>query len=80
MGWIMLAHSPKPVQPSSSSSTPNIAPLPTLSPLPAINSGNDQNNGNLFQSSPFSVQPLIQSLPQTTTNYAPAPVFRTGGS
>jgi hypothetical protein len=73
MGWIMLAHAPKPTQNNSSSSA-FVAPLPTLAPLPSLGVGDDPNNGNFFQSSPFSVQ--------SSNNFgqAPMPAFRTGGS
>ncbi len=71
----MLAHAPKPVQNVSSSSTSFATPLPTLAPLSSQGFGTDQNNGNFFQSSPFSLQP-------SNNNFAPAPrpLFRTGGS
>ena len=76
MGWVMLAHAPKPAQNVSSQST-FVTPYPTLAPLPNISIGNDQNSGNFFQSSPLSVQP-------SNNNFAPAqapmPMFRTGGS
>lgn len=69
-GWIMLVHSPKPYQGSSSNN--NITPLPTLEPLqPLSNFGDD---GNSFQNQPlFSVQPQTRSR---SIN----PFFRTGGS
>ncbi len=73
LGWIMIAHSPKPIQPASSSSV-SVAPLPTLAPLTPLNFS---NNGT-FQSQGFSVQqapvqPPIQS-------FFSQPTFRTGGS
>jgi hypothetical protein len=81
MGWILLAHAPKPVQPSFSTSSPaSVDSIPTLAPLPSLDAGNGQNNGNIFQSSPFSVQPPVQSFSQPSNNFAPAPVFRTSGS
>jgi hypothetical protein len=79
MGWIMIAHAPKPIQ-SSAPSTFNATPIPTLAPLPNADTGIIQNNGNLFQSPQLSVQPLIQALPQSSNNFAPAPIFRTSGS
>jgi hypothetical protein len=80
LGWIMLAHAPKPVQNVSSPST-FVTPLPTLAPLPNIGSGNDQNSGNFLQSSPFSLQPSNNNF-NSNNNFAPAPrpLFRTGGS
>ena len=69
IGWIMLAHSPKPVQPASTTSSAMVTPLPTLEPLPSGGSG---NRGSGFQISPFAIQP--------STNFAPMPIFRTGGS
>ena len=69
-GWVMLAHAPKPIQASSSSS--NVAsPLPTLEPLrPLSDFGSDENN---FQNQPlFSVEPNVRSQFR--------PSFRTGGS
>ena len=87
MGWIMLAHSPKPIQNSSPSSA-NIAPLPTLAPLPNLSTGNNQSSWNLFQNSPLSVQPQVQPQIQQpvqpsiqqSTNFAPMPKFQTSGS
>ena len=79
MGWIMIAHAPKPIQPGSSSSV-NVAIIPTLAPLPNLEDGNIQNSGGLFQSSPFSVQPSIQQPFQSSNNFGPMPTFRTGGS
>lgn len=67
IGWAALAHSPKPIQPSSQPSTVNVAPLPTLTPLNSPQSGGD----NGFQQN-FQVQNGFNSAPQ--------PIFRTGGS
>ena len=66
-GWIILAHSPKPVQPTTSSS---LAPLPTLAPIQTF--GNVNNNGLGF----FSPN-------NSQTNSQPSLGFtrmRTGGS
>jgi hypothetical protein len=79
MGWIMIAHAPKPTQ-SSAPSSFNTTPIPTLAPLPNLGTDSVQNNGNFFQSPQFSVQPSIQTLPQSSNNFAPAPIFRTSGS
>ncbi|MCL4528613.1 MAG: hypothetical protein M1282_04290 [Chloroflexi bacterium] len=81
VGWIALAHSPKPVQPTSVSvsSAPgvSITPLPTLAPLSPLNFSN--NGGNL-QSQSFSVQPAPQPQVQPQNFFAPQPSFRTRGS
>ncbi len=74
-GWIMLAHAPKPVQPSSYS--PSVAPAPTLAPLTPLNFNNPGGTG--FQNIPFSVQPQQPQAPSIFAP-APAPIFRTGGS
>jgi hypothetical protein len=64
-GWVLLAHSPKPTQPKSVPSVV-VTPLPTLMPL------NLSGSGSSFQNVPFVVQqPSV---------FAPAPIFRTGGS
>jgi hypothetical protein len=69
VGWIMLSHSPKPTQPSSSTQS-IVTPLPTLEPLPPL-SGNDnasvQNQQFFFNNQP---QPSFRSRP----------FFSTGGS
>ncbi len=67
IGWVALAHSPKPVQPSSQPSAVNVAPLPTLTPLDSPQFSGD----NGFQQN-FQVQNGFSSAPQ--------PIFRTGGS
>jgi hypothetical protein len=69
-GWVMLAHAPKPVQPSSTS-TDVATPLPTLEPLnPLSTFGSDE--GNVQNQPLFSVQPSVRSQFR--------PGFRTGGS
>ncbi len=70
-GWALLAHAPKPAQPTQQPVV-QMAPLPTLAPLPSLG---DNNNQLSFQ----QVQPLPQlqsSLPQTGFFGG----FRTGGS
>lgn len=66
-GWIVLGHSPKPVQPSSQPAVANIAPLPTLAPLDNPPFG-DQGGMSNFQ------------VPNGGFTNAPQPIFRTGGS
>ncbi len=72
LGWVALAHAPKPVtqsaQPQSVAASPVV--LPTLVPLQDL-----QSSGGSFQN--FQVQ---IPAPSTTFNSAPAPVFRTSGS
>jgi hypothetical protein len=63
-GWIVLAHSPKPIQPTANTS---LAPIPTLPPLQI----NGNNNGfNFFQSN-------SQSNSQPSLGFRS---MRTGGS
>jgi hypothetical protein len=64
-GWVILAHSPKPVQPVTVQSVV----LPTLPPIQAFGSVN--NNGLGF----FS--PNSQTSPQSSMGF---PRMRTGGS
>ncbi len=68
IGWVALAHSPKPVQ-HTQATLSSVAPLPTLTPLQNLPFGS--NGGNNFQT--------FQS-PSNNFNSAPAPIFRTGGS
>jgi hypothetical protein len=74
MGWIMIAHAPKPTQNTTVSASVS-APYPTLAPLPSVGTGIDQNTGNFLQGPSLSLQP-------SNNNFAPAPmpVFRTSGS
>jgi hypothetical protein len=80
-GWILLAHSLKPTQSSSSSSSvasamvPGIAatPLPTLAPLLGLDSQQAQSSQSAVN--PFTIiapvqQPQVQAMP----------MFKTGGS
>ncbi len=70
IGWAVLAHSPKPVQPSTSQSPAvNVTPLPTLTPLQNFQFGGDNNQPN------FQVQ-----APPPVQNIMPQPLFQTGGS
>ena len=67
-GWVMLAHAPKPHQPSSAW-TSIAAPLPTLEPLNSLSGSDDNNSQN---------QPLFSVQPSPRSQFRPA--FRTGGS
>ena len=73
LGWVALAHSPKPVQQRIQAQvvSPGVA-LPTLVPLQNLQVGGDGNLPN-FQ---------VQVAPPVTNNFnsAPAPVFQTSGS
>lgn len=80
LGWILLAHAPKPVQASSASTgSDTVAPIPTLQPLPPLNSSNTFNgdDGSNFQFQQQSQQPFFNNqLPQRHSR----PLFSTGGS
>lgn len=73
-GWIMLAQSPKPVQPRSISapSSAMVAPLPTLAPLPPL----DLAGGGAISGSQRQLS--IQQRPSIVVQSAP--IFTTGGS
>lgn len=65
VGWAMLAHAPKPIQPVSAS------PLPTLAPLQPLQfNGDDDFFGEGNGNGPRIVEP--------STGFIPS--FRTGGS
>ncbi len=66
-GWIILAHSPKPVQPNKSTSS--LAPLQNLAPIQTF--GNNNNGSGLFPSLPSNSQP--------SSGFG-FPTLRTGGS
>ncbi len=74
VGWILLGHSPKPVQAASSSQGSTFDPIPTLAPLPPLNS----DNGSSVQNQPFFFD--SQSQPQPSFRSRPRPLFSTGGS
>jgi hypothetical protein len=63
-GWALLAHSPKPAQPSQPPALVQPVELPPLPPMPSFN----VNNTN--------IQPL-PAIPQTSFSL---PRMRTGGS
>ena len=65
-GWVILAHAPKPVQPTTQQSV-SVAPLPTLTPLDSSQFGSN-NDFPSFQA------------PSTAFSSQPQPIFRTGGS
>ncbi len=77
-GWILLAHSLKPVSNSSSSSSTTstsviaVTPLPTLAPLAPIGSQQSQITQPIQQNS-FSFispppQPQVQAMPMFSTS------------
>jgi hypothetical protein len=68
LGWVALAHAPKPVQ-NVQTSTSSSQVVPTLAPLQNLQFGDDGST-NAFQN--------FQSF-QAPVNMQ-APVFRTGGS
>jgi len=70
IGWVMLAHAPKPAQ-TSAAWTNIAAPLPTLEPLRPLSSFDSEEGG-------FPSQPLFS--PQTNLRSQFRPAFRTGGS
>jgi hypothetical protein len=67
-GWVILAHSPKPIQPSQTTVV-NIAPLPmpTLPPIQAF--GDASGNGNNLN--------FVAPNPQPFSGF---PILRSGGS
>jgi hypothetical protein len=70
VGWVMLAHAPKPNQ-AGSASTNISASMPTLEPLRSLS--DFDSDEDYFQSQPFfNVQPSPRSQFR--------PSFRTGGS
>jgi len=69
VGWIMLAHSPKPTQASSSQQSA-VTPLPTLEPLPPLFANDDGSVQNQ--------QFFFNNQPQTS--FRSRPSFSTGGS
>lgn len=68
-GWVILAHSPKPVQPQPSSAQ-SVA-LPNLPPIQAYGSNVNNNGLNFFSNN------NTQSSPQPSTS---VPMLRTRGS
>ena len=80
-GWVILAHSPKPVQPGATSLVQSAA-LPTLPALPAIQAYGGSNGSLSFFSTPAPTNPstsnsqLIQPV-QPSQN---VPLLMTRGS
>jgi hypothetical protein len=70
VGWGMLAHSLKPVQPARTTIQNSIS-LPALPPIQSYNGGNQNGNGLIF-SAPLN-PPINQSIFGT-------PRLRSGGS
>lgn len=76
VGWMMLAHAPKPVQsgsPSASAPSAALVPLPTLEPLAPL--GLSEPLGGAEMASPQFQ--LLQPSPRVS---AQIPFFSTGGS
>jgi hypothetical protein len=73
IGWVLLAHAPKPSQSTTTSTGSIAAPVHTLAPLPPLFS--DSNN---IQNDNVQSQPLLNILPQNS--FRPRPFFSTGGS
>jgi hypothetical protein len=71
-GWVILAHSPKPVQPQPVTIQP--AALPNLPPIQAYG-GTTTNNGVTFFSNPAPANPPANPQPS-----AGMPLLRTRGS
>jgi hypothetical protein len=70
IGWVMLAHAPKPNQAGSAATTIS-AQLPALEPLhPLSDFGSDDDH--------FQHQPLFSVQPNPRSQFRPS--FRTGGS
>ncbi len=75
IGWVALAHSPKPVSHTAPQVTiSSAAPLPTLTPLQFGGTDNSSNNQN------FTFQQAPSSNFNNGFTSAPQPIFRTGGS
>jgi len=75
VGWVMLAHSPKPVANSASAVAPQavlVGAAPTLAPLPSLDLSSNSNSGG--------VQVPQLSIQQPSGLPGQAPVFTTGGS
>lgn len=78
-GWVILAHSPKPVEQGSPSRSGAAvaAPLPTLVPLAPLDFASDAA-GTTLQNPQFQDPQL--NIPQQRQSIFLQPVFRTGGS
>jgi hypothetical protein len=74
LGWVILAHSPKPVSAQSVTNQPSTAVLPNLPPIQAYNGNSTSNNGlGFFSNSGANAQANVQ--PSTSM-----PLLRTRGS
>jgi hypothetical protein len=75
VGWVMLAHAPKPSQNSQTAGNV-VTQLPTLEPLPSLSNDNRSN----IQNQPFfnDQQSFFNSQPRNT--FRSRPFFSTGGS
>ena len=71
LGWVALAHSPKPVQPTTQLAQVSPAALPTLTPLQDLQFGGEENGGfQVFRNAPSN----------NAFSSAPQPLFRSSGS
>lgn len=71
-GWIIFAHSPKPVQPTSNKGTNSLAPLTTLPPIQTFGTSNNNNGGGLGG--------LFSGSSNNNQQGFGFPTIRTGGS
>ena len=72
VGWFLLAHAPKPIQPKAFPSA-RVGPLPTLAPLAPLDLSGASGSGN--------AQTFGSNVPQQSQRFvAPPPMFMTGGS
>ena len=79
-GWVILAHSPKPVQTTSATSAVQSTALPGLPPIQPYNA--TTSSGLTFFSTPVPTNPPAVNIQpiQPIQPFQNIPVLRTGGS
>ncbi len=76
LGWVALAHAPKPVQAAAASLPAMSAPaIPTLEPLQPLSAGGGSSNSGPGLQFDQANQPPVSSFFSQ-----PAPIFSSGGS